>query len=185
MIEELQITNLGIIASACIPFGPGLNVLTGETGAGKTMVLNSVQLLTGARGSAQFVKSGAIRCEVVSTFGVDTDWVTEFRSDLTDKGAILDERESSPDGLIISRELTNQGEVKRFLGASTYPLEQSLTSPSLSLQYMAKPNKYVCAIRRNSWYCLTERAAMNVLAKFINFRWLAGIGVHLSRREIH
>lgn len=122
MIEELQITNLGIIASACIPFGPGLNVLTGETGAGKTMVLNSVQLLTGARGSAQFVKSGASRCDVASTFAVSTDWVAEFRSDLTDKGAILDERESSPDALIISRELTNQGRSKAFLGGKYVPV---------------------------------------------------------------
>jgi DNA repair protein RecN (Recombination protein N) len=122
MIEELEITNLGIIANACLPFGPGLNVLTGETGAGKTMVLNSVQLLLGARGSAQYVMSGSSSCEVVSTFGVSTDWITKFHVDLADKGAILDERESPPHGLIISRELTSQGRSKAFLGGKHVPV---------------------------------------------------------------
>jgi len=122
MIEELEITNLGIIANACLPFGPGLNVLTGETGAGKTMVLNSVQLLLGARGSAQYVMSGTSSCEVVSTFGVGTDWITKFHGDLADKGAILDERESPPHGLIISRELTSQGRSKAFLGGKHVPV---------------------------------------------------------------
>lgn len=122
MIEELEITNLGIIANACLPFGPGLNVLTGETGAGKTMVLNSVQLLLGARGTAQYVMSGTSSCEVVSTFGVSTDWITKFHGDLADKGAILDERESPPHGLIISRELTSQGRSKAFLGGKHVPV---------------------------------------------------------------
>ncbi len=122
MIEELEITNLGIIANACLPFGPGLNVLTGETGAGKTMVLNSVQLLLGARGSAQYVMSGTSSCEVVSTFGVSTAWITKFHGDLADKGAILDERESPPHGLIISRELTSQGRSKAFLGGKHVPV---------------------------------------------------------------
>lgn len=122
MLEELEITNLGIIGSACISLGAGLNVLTGETGAGKTMVLNSVQLLTGARGSSSFVKSGAGHCEVVSTFGVNTDWISEFHNELEDKGAILDERESQTHALIISRELTEQGRSKAFLGGRHVPV---------------------------------------------------------------
>ena len=122
MIEELEITNLGIIANACLSFGPGLNVLTGETGAGKTMVLSSVQLLLGARGSAQYVMSGTSSCEVVSTFGVSTAWITKFHGDLAGKGAILDERESPPHGLIISRELTSQGRSKAFLGGKHVPV---------------------------------------------------------------
>ena len=45
MIESLDISNLGVIAHAHVDFGPGLVVVTGETGAGKTMVLSSLQLL--------------------------------------------------------------------------------------------------------------------------------------------
>ncbi|MBF1253699.1 MAG: AAA family ATPase, partial [Isoptericola variabilis] len=47
MIESLDISNLGVIANAHVDFGPGLVVVTGETGAGKTMVLSSLQLLLG------------------------------------------------------------------------------------------------------------------------------------------
>lgn len=122
MLEELDITNLGIIAGASIPWGPGLNVITGETGAGKSMVLHSVQLLTGARASSTFVKSGATRCEVVATFGVSPEWCAEFGGELSDKGAILDERESLPPALIISRELTDQGRSKAFLGGRNTPV---------------------------------------------------------------
>ena len=49
MIESLDISHLGVIANAHVDFGPGLVVVTGETGAGKTMVLSSLQLLLGAR----------------------------------------------------------------------------------------------------------------------------------------
>ena len=49
VIESLDIANLGVIASAHVDFAPGLTVVTGETGAGKTMVLSSLQLLHGAR----------------------------------------------------------------------------------------------------------------------------------------
>jgi DNA repair protein RecN (Recombination protein N) len=58
----------------------------------------------------------------VSTFGVSTDWITKFHVDLADKGAILDERESPPHGLIISRELTSQGRSKAFLGGKHVPV---------------------------------------------------------------
>ncbi len=122
MLEDLDITNLGIIARASIPLGPGFNVITGETGAGKSMVLQSVQLLSGARGSATFVKSGASRCEVVSTFAVSPEWISEFGHELSEKGAIVDDRESLPPSLIISRELTDQGRSKAFLGGRSIPI---------------------------------------------------------------
>ena len=56
MLEELSISGLGVIDSAGLEFGPGLNVLTGETGAGKTMVVTALGLLLGARAD-----SGAVR----------------------------------------------------------------------------------------------------------------------------
>ena len=49
MIEELRISSLGVIAETTLPLGPGLNVITGETGAGKTMLVNALGLLLGQR----------------------------------------------------------------------------------------------------------------------------------------
>ena len=73
MIESLDISNLGVIANAHVDFGPGLVVVTGETGAGKTMVLSSLQLLLGARADAALVRSGTERLSVDGIFSITPD----------------------------------------------------------------------------------------------------------------
>lgn len=59
MLDELHITNLGVISDATVTLAPGLNVVTGETGAGKTMVVTALQLLNGGRGDTSLVRAGA------------------------------------------------------------------------------------------------------------------------------
>jgi DNA repair protein RecN (Recombination protein N) len=59
MIEEIRIRNLGVITEATLPLGPGFSVVTGETGAGKTMVVTALGLLLGARADAGAVRTGA------------------------------------------------------------------------------------------------------------------------------
>ena len=59
MLTELRIRNVGVIDDVTLHLGPGLNVLTGETGAGKTMVVSALELLLGARADADRVRSGA------------------------------------------------------------------------------------------------------------------------------
>ena len=61
MIEEIRISDLGVITSATLDLGPGLTVVTGETGAGKTMVVTALGLLLGARADAGAVRAGATR----------------------------------------------------------------------------------------------------------------------------
>ena len=55
MLESLTISNVGIISEASIELDPGLTVLTGETGAGKSMILQSIGLLMGNRGSTELI----------------------------------------------------------------------------------------------------------------------------------
>jgi DNA repair protein RecN (Recombination protein N) len=55
LIEQIRIRDLGVISEATLDLGPGLTVLTGETGAGKTMVLNALGLLLGARSDASAI----------------------------------------------------------------------------------------------------------------------------------
>jgi DNA repair protein RecN (Recombination protein N) len=57
MLVELRIENLGVIESVATVFGPGLTVLTGETGAGKTMVVEALQLLLGGRADPTVVRT--------------------------------------------------------------------------------------------------------------------------------
>ena len=76
MLVELAVKNLGVISEARIPFGPGLTALTGETGAGKTMLVEALQLLLGNRPDPSRVRVGAADAVVEGLFAVgDTEWV--------------------------------------------------------------------------------------------------------------
>ena len=59
MLQHLRIDSMAVIDHAELELGPGLNVLTGETGAGKTVVLTALGLLLGARGASDLVREGA------------------------------------------------------------------------------------------------------------------------------
>ena len=63
MLEELRISGLGVISDATLPLGPGFTVITGETGAGKTMVVAGLGLLFGGRADAARVRDRARRAE--------------------------------------------------------------------------------------------------------------------------
>ena len=101
MLIELDITNLAVIDHARIAFGPGLNALTGETGAGKSIVIDAVGLLVGGRADAGMIRAGAAGARVEGFF--------ESRaldlSVLEDAGLAS----SGEDVLILSRELGTSG----------------------------------------------------------------------------
>ena len=71
MLSELAIYNLGVLTSAGAEPGPGLTVVTGETGAGKTMVVESLRLLKGDRADASRVRMGSKKATVEGRFVVD------------------------------------------------------------------------------------------------------------------
>ena len=58
MLRDLHIRNLAVLEDVSIEFGPGLNVLTGETGAGKSIVVDSLALLAGARAASEMIRAG-------------------------------------------------------------------------------------------------------------------------------
>ena len=60
MLNRLKVSNLAIVESAEAEFAPGLNVLTGETGAGKSVLMGALELVTGARADSGVVREGAI-----------------------------------------------------------------------------------------------------------------------------
>jgi DNA repair protein RecN (Recombination protein N) len=72
VLTELHIENLGVIESLDLVLGPGLTALTGETGAGKTMLVEAIELLVGARADAAIVRHGAVEARVEGRF-VDAD----------------------------------------------------------------------------------------------------------------
>ncbi|QOV12562.1 DNA repair protein RecN [Viridibacillus arvi] len=73
MLRELSIKNFAIIEDLTVGFVEGLTVLTGETGAGKSIIIDAVQLLAGGRGSQEFIRHGAKKAELEGLFGISSE----------------------------------------------------------------------------------------------------------------
>src|SRR5215468_8351212 len=71
MLRELRIRDVAIIDELALAFGPGLNVITGETGAGKSIILQALALLCGARGAADLIRSDADEASIEGLFECD------------------------------------------------------------------------------------------------------------------
>lgn len=120
MLEEIRIDSLGVISSASAQFHEGLTVLTGETGAGKTMVVTSLHLLSGARADAGRVRLGADRAVVEGRFSTDTassQVVDEVEKVLESAGAQRDE----DDSIIALRTVNADGRSRAHLGGRSVP----------------------------------------------------------------
>src|SRR6202162_5781742 len=72
MLTELRIRNFAIIEQVTLPLGEGFNVLSGETGAGKSIIVGALGLLLGERGSADLIRSGAEKATVEGVFDVSS-----------------------------------------------------------------------------------------------------------------
>ncbi len=114
MIEQVRIENLGVIAAADLDLAPRLTVITGETGAGKTMVLTSLALLLGRKADPALVRSGADRAVVEGTFVVAPDGPAAARAE--EAGAVVDDGE-----LIAARTVPASGRSRSHLGGRSVP----------------------------------------------------------------
>ncbi|WP_196249886.1 DNA repair protein RecN [Rhodococcoides fascians] len=120
MLEEIRIDSLGVISTASAQFHEGLTVLTGETGAGKTMVVTSLHLLSGARADAGRVRLGADRAVVEGRFSTETasaQVVDEVERVLESAGAQRDE----DDSIIALRTVNADGRSRAHLGGRSVP----------------------------------------------------------------
>ena len=106
-LEEISIRNLGVIEAAQIEFKPGLNVLTGETGAGKTMVLTALALILGGKADAEKVRTGADRLVASGRFSISK----ALQSQIEEFGA-----EIETDSILISRTVTSDGKSRINIG---------------------------------------------------------------------
>ena len=91
MIETLRIENLAILERAEIEFGPGLNVITCETGAGKSIVLGALSLLAGGRASADSLRDGSEQAIVEAVFR--TEGLPKLEAALAARGLEVDAHE--------------------------------------------------------------------------------------------
>ncbi|RNE66813.1 DNA repair protein RecN [Cryobacterium tepidiphilum] len=114
MIEELSIRDLGVIADATVPLGPGFTAVTGETGAGKTMVVTALGLLLGQRADPGAVRQGQEQTWVEGRWVIDPDGAVAER--VRDAGGDLD-----ADELILGRSVSAGGRSRAIVGGRGAP----------------------------------------------------------------
>jgi DNA repair protein RecN (Recombination protein N) len=116
MLTRLQIRDFAIVDRIAVDFGPGMTVLTGETGAGKSILVDAVGLVLGERGGSQLVRSGAKRAEFSAEFEVSTlpqvrDWLEQ---------QALDQDESC----LLRRVINADGRSRAFINGNATTLQQ-------------------------------------------------------------
>jgi DNA repair protein RecN (Recombination protein N) len=106
VLVELRLENFAVIENVAVEFGAGLNLLTGETGAGKSMLIDALALLLGGKASPDVVRFGAERAVVSAVFEVEADAEKAVSKILEDNGMDADDA-----GIILRREISAKGRV--------------------------------------------------------------------------
>jgi DNA repair protein RecN (Recombination protein N) len=114
MIEEIRITSLGVIESSTLELGPGLTVITGETGAGKTMIVTALGLLLGGRADTGAVRTGAASARVEGVISAQA--LPDLIRAVEDLGGeVEDER------VVLARNISGEGRSRAFVGGASVP----------------------------------------------------------------
>ncbi|MCW2796976.1 DNA repair protein RecN [Nocardioides sp.] len=115
MLEEIRIASLGVIDSSTLELGPGLTVITGETGAGKTMIVTALGLLLGGRSDSGAVRSGA-RTARVEGVVLTTD-LDGFAQAVEEAGGEVEDNR-----VVLARNVTAEGRSRAFVGGASVPV---------------------------------------------------------------
>jgi DNA repair protein RecN (Recombination protein N) len=163
MLRELRITNLALIEELSISFDEGLVVLTGETGAGKSIILQAIHLLSGGRAGTNWIRTGAdaVTVEALFEFSHDHGGILDM---ISEQGVVVD------DQLIIKRVLSGNGKSRYYINGSMVTgkvvgeVSENLVSVASQHdhQQLLKPGNHLDFIDSigNLW---PERSALNAL----------------------
>lgn len=128
MLEEIRISGLGIIESSTLELGPGLTVVTGETGAGKTMIVTALGLLLGGRGDAGSVRKGKKVARVEGV--IDARSLPSVVEATEEAGGEVEEGR-----VLVARTVAAEGRARAYVGGATVPVATlgSVTSPLVAV----------------------------------------------------
>jgi len=115
MLEEIRISSLGVIESSTLELGPGLTVITGETGAGKTMIVTALGLLLGGRADTGAVRTGAKTARVEGV--VRVDGLAGFADAVEEVGGEVED-----DLVVLARNVSAEGRSRAFVGGASVPV---------------------------------------------------------------
>ncbi|MFJ5789185.1 DNA repair protein RecN [Lysinibacillus sp. NPDC093197] len=116
MLRELSIRNFAIIEDLTVSFSDGLTVLTGETGAGKSIIIDAVHLLAGGRGNSEFIRHGAKKAELGGLFHISSTAHPVYKK-LEEAGIEIEE-----DSIILRRDLNDSGKSVCRVNGKLVPL---------------------------------------------------------------
>ena len=119
MLTEISVENVALIEEATLELSPGLNAITGETGAGKTLLATALQMLLGGRARSDTVRAGASKATVEGTFVLPQETGPAL---LTDALGDLAEEVEGEDGLVLRRTLTEEGRSRCYVGGVSVPV---------------------------------------------------------------
>ena len=114
VLAELRLSGLGVIEEATLPLHPGLNVVTGETGAGKTMVVSGLLLLFGSRADSALVRAGVAAAHVEGIVDVSADHPAAVR--------VAEAGGAAEDGLVLARSVSAEGRSRAYVGGRSAPV---------------------------------------------------------------
>ena len=140
-LEEISIRNLGIIDTSSLELSKGLNVLTGETGAGKTMILTALSLLLGAKSDSSLVRHGSERLITSATFSIPAS----LSAQIQDLGGLVEDG-----SLILTRSVSTDGKSKAtasgaIVNASTLG---EITEPLIAIHGQSANTQIVKSVRQ-------------------------------------
>jgi DNA repair protein RecN (Recombination protein N) len=128
VLEEIRIGSLGVIESSTLELGPGLTVITGETGAGKTMLVTALGLLLGGRADTGTVRTGAKAARVEGV--VRVDGMPDFAAAVEEVGGEVED-----DRVVLARNVSAEGRSRAYAGGATVPVAvlAELTQPLVAV----------------------------------------------------
>ncbi len=121
MLEEIRIQNFAIIDQLDLGFSRGLNVITGETGAGKSIIIDAVELLLGGKADPSFIRAGAEKTVVEGIFQIDKR-IGPFAEAILQREELLDAG-AQAEAIIITREVRSNGRSTARINGVTVNLE--------------------------------------------------------------
>ena len=121
MLTEISVENVALIEEATLELAPGLNAITGETGAGKTLLATALQMLLGGRARAEAVRAGSKKATIAGTF-VLPEGIGE-RILLESLGDFAEEVEIDDEGIMLRRTLTEEGRSRCYVGGVAVPVK--------------------------------------------------------------
>ncbi|MEO6510772.1 MAG: DNA repair protein RecN [Nocardioides sp.] len=167
MLEEIRIASLGVIESSTLELGPGLTVITGETGAGKTMLVTALGLLLGGRADSGTVRTGAKAARVEGV--VRVDGLAGFAGAVEEAGGEVED-----DHVVLARNVSAEGRSRAFAGGASVPVSvlAELAQPLVAVHGQSDQHRL-----------LAPRAQRDALDRFAGERVAQPLARYVDLRE--